>query len=255
MSSEGLSGMRLLVVGTSSGIGRAVAIASARAGASVVLSARRRDRLEESVAACGERASSIVADVREAGGCDDLVEGAIDELGGLDAVIYAAGASDLALVTETSSSEWSRVLESNVVGAALVFAAASKELAASNGQFVALSSVSIFRPKPGLVPYAASKAALHALFAGLRVENPDVAFSLVVVGPTEPSDFARDFEPSQRARFTKWWTDIATLAPGTMSADDVAMRIVDCVASPMRTEELVLVPRPGPARRPDGPQA
>ena len=93
-----LEGRRLLVVGASSGIGRAIAVTAANAGARVALGARRSDRLAEAVVECGSGALAWPADVRDPDACDVLVANAVTALAGLDAVVYAAGVSDMALL-------------------------------------------------------------------------------------------------------------------------------------------------------------
>lgn len=79
---------------------------------------------------------------------------------------------------------------------------------------------------------------------GLRSEHPEVAFTLVSLGPTAGAEFGVRFDPDNVARFTDWWRTEGYLAPGKMTAEGVAARIVDCLAAPMRTEELVLIPEP-----------
>ena len=82
---------RVLVVGGSSGIGRSLAVALGRRGHPVVVVARRADTLADAVAAAGPTAAGLVGDVTDAGRCRTLVEEAATALGGLDAVVHAAG--------------------------------------------------------------------------------------------------------------------------------------------------------------------
>jgi NAD(P)-dependent dehydrogenase (short-subunit alcohol dehydrogenase family) len=235
---------RVLVVGASSGVGRAIALALAEAGAAVVAMARRSDRLESLCAEAAGRVAAVTGDVR----CDDSCRGAVafaaEALGGLDVVVYAAGVSSMALVRDTSHCEWTRIFETNVIGAGRVFAHACAPLTANRGQMVVLSSVSVQRPKPGLVPYAASKAALQKLIEGLRTENPEVSFTVVTIGPTAGTEFAVDFDPAVAPRLMELWTAGGFLARGQMTCAEVADRVVQCLAAPMRTEEMVLLPRP-----------
>jgi NAD(P)-dependent dehydrogenase (short-subunit alcohol dehydrogenase family) len=237
-------GQRLLVVGASSGVGAATAIAAAGGGASVILAARRVGRLEAVAAQCDSRAVAVECDVRQPEDCKTVVDKAVATLGGLDAVVYSAGVSDLAAVVDTPAEEWYRILETNVVGAALVFAAASGHLQQSRGSMIVISSISVLRPKPGLVPYAASKAALQKLIEGLRSEHPDISFTVVTIGPTAGGEFGRGFDPTLAAALTEQWKQQGYLAPGQMPAHEVARRILDCVTASSRTEELVLLPRP-----------
>jgi NAD(P)-dependent dehydrogenase (short-subunit alcohol dehydrogenase family) len=235
---------RALVVGASSGIGRGVALALARSGARVVAVARRADRLAELAEAGGGRIFPLAGDVRGEEACASMVAAALAELGGLDDLVYAAGVSDMALVTDTGHGEWRRILETNVIGAGRVFAHAAAELTANRGQFLVMSSLSEARPKPGLVAYAASKAALRKLIEGVRSENPEVACTIVSIGPTAGTEFGRAFEPAVAETLKAKWVAGGFLAPGQMTIDDVAARIVECLEAPMRTDDLVLAPRP-----------
>jgi 3-oxoacyl-[acyl-carrier protein] reductase len=83
-----LSDMRLLVVGGSAGIGRSLAIAAARDGASVAIVGRNEAKLAEVVDAA-EGITAIAADIREPERCASLVGEAVDELGGLDALVVS----------------------------------------------------------------------------------------------------------------------------------------------------------------------
>ncbi len=244
MTRRTLSGRRVLVVGASSGIGRATAVAAANAGATVVIAARRLERLTTLAGSAAGQFFPVRCDVRDADDCRRLVEQAVAVAGGLDDVVYAAAVSDMAPVKATSADEWRRILDTNVVGFALVFAAAEAHLRLAAGSLIVLSSISVLRPKPGLVPYAASKAAVHKLVEGMRTENPDISFTIVTIGPTAGGEMSRGFDPQLAAEFTDQWVREAFLAPGQMTAEDVGSRIVECLGHPMRTEELVLLPRP-----------
>ena len=163
---------RVLVVGASSGVGRAVTLALGATGARVMAAARREDRLATLCSEGGGNVTVVGGDVRREESCQQMVAATIAALGGIDAIVYAAGVSNLAGVCDTSYDEWQRIFETNVVGAGRIFANACGELSTNRGQMLLLSSVSVQRPKPGLVPYAASKAALHKMVEGLRTEHP-----------------------------------------------------------------------------------
>ena len=85
-----LKGRRILVVGASAGIGQAFARSAAAAGADVVVSARRLDKLQELVAELG-KGHAIACDVSDSQACDSLVHATVEVLGGLDLVLYTAG--------------------------------------------------------------------------------------------------------------------------------------------------------------------
>ena len=114
---------------------------------------------------------------------------AAEALGGLDTVVYAPGTALLGPVSETSAEDWHAVLGTNLVGAALVARGALAPLRAAQDHrgaatMVFLSSHVVPRPPPGLVAYAASKAALDTLARGLREEEPWLRVLDVVVGNT-----------------------------------------------------------------------
>ena len=239
-----LTGKRVLIVGASSGVGRATAIAASRAGARVAVAARRPEPLEQTRLECGANAVAWPCDVESEQACRDLVAGVSGLLGGLDGIVYAAGVARLALVVDTPASEWQRIFATNVTGFGIVFSAAHEALVRTGGQVLVLSSVSAARPKQGLVPYAASKRALEAVVEGLRTEHPDISFTLVSIGPTYPTEFGRDFDRNVSAALKPRWAESGLLAPGEMAIDDVAARVVECLSAPMRTEHLVLLPHP-----------
>ena len=147
-------GKRLLVVGASAGIGRAAATAAVAAGAGVVFSARRREQLETAVAQAGGGVP-IVCDVRDAERCEALVAASAKALGGLDALLYVTATSPLARLADTDAETWRTVLETNLVGAALVTRAALP-LLSGHGLAAYVSSDTVGRPREGLVAYSVS---------------------------------------------------------------------------------------------------
>ncbi|HSS09463.1 MAG TPA: SDR family oxidoreductase [Acidimicrobiales bacterium] len=147
------SGLRLLVVGASSGIGRAIAEAAVAGGDWVAVGARRRDQLEE-IKGCH---ACITANVRDPADCDRLASEAAAQLGGLDALVYAPAFLPLARLVDTEAATWHEVLETSVVGAALVTRAALPWLVLSKGRAAYLSSdsvrrLSVSRPSPAGPP-------------------------------------------------------------------------------------------------------
>lgn len=246
-----MKGKRVLVVGASSGIGRAVGLRAASQGAHVAFCARRADRLGEAVTAAGG-GHAIAADVRDPADCERLVAEAVTLLGGLDVVLYATGISPLRKLNDTGATEWDQVLETNLVGAHLVMRAALPHLAAS-GVFAVLSSDSVGTPRPGLVPYAASKAALEEMVRGWRFEHPNVRFSCLAVGPTFPTEFGAHFEPELTMEMFGAWDKLGMVHATIMETDSVAEVLVDTLAVIMRNPGVSLdyfVVRPAVAPTP-----
>ncbi len=244
-----MEGRRLLVVGASSGIGRAVAVRAAAMGAAVAVVGRRKERLDELVEAMG-RGVAVAADLRSPDDCASLVDRSVEALGPIDALVFAASASSLALTADADADTWRTVLETNVMAPALVTSRLLPHLA--DGAFLGyLSSEIVGQPYHGLTHYACSKAALEELIRGLRVEHPEVRFCCIRVGATEGTDFARDFSMTLGATLYPEWIARAKLPARFLVADDLGAYIADEVARALAApgidvQDLTLRPPGGP---------
>ncbi len=230
----GLAGRRVLVVGASSGIGRSVALGAARSGARVAVVARRRAQLDQIVAATDGVTRAFPGDVTDPAAVTRTVTDAAAWLGGLDDVVYATGVAPLADLAATTAAQWQVVLSTNVVGAALVAAAALPHLRRAErrprrGCLAVLSSHSVGRPWPGLGAYAASKAALVELAGALRREEPEIRVLVVTVGDTA-TPFADQWDPGAAGAALERWLAEGDLRHQVLSADEVGDAIVDALA-------------------------
>jgi NAD(P)-dependent dehydrogenase (short-subunit alcohol dehydrogenase family) len=237
-----IEGRRLLVVGATSGVGRAIAARAAAAGARVVAVGRRSERLEELAAEGHGELVGVRADVRMEDDCHRMVDEAVGVLGGLDALIYATGMSPLGRLVDTGADEWHAVLETNVVGAALVCRHAIPHLKRSDGRAVFLSSVSVEDPRPFLVPYGASKAALDSLIRGWRNEHPDLCFIRIVVGPTA-TEFSAGWNPATLGELAEVRAERGLVKATVMTADEVAAQVLDALMAPVWLDDLRVMPR------------
>ncbi len=223
-----LDGRRLLVVGASSGIGRAVAVRAARAGAKVAVVARRAKQLDEVLAECGS-GHAVVADISVGADCERAVSEAADALGGIDGVLHAAGVSRLALLADADADTWAGVFATNVTAPALVTRAALSVLQ-PGGVVAYLSSSSVGNVYHGLAPYTASKAALDQMITSWRLEHPELRFARIVIGPTIGTDFARDFDLGLAGELFPTWMRHGVLTDQMMEADEVGESIVQLFA-------------------------
>ena len=216
--------LRVLVVGASSGIGASTARTLAACGAQVVGAARRKGRIAEL-----EGVTPVACDVGVAADCDRAVERAVDFLGGLDALVYAAGTTVLTPLDATGPEEWTEIFTVNVFGAAQITRAALPHLASrtSDGRAVFLSSDSAVKPYPGLVAYGASKAALSAFCQGLASEFDLLRVTEVVVGPTVDTEVADHFDPDQFGVWFARWCDGGFVRYGYQVSADVAAVVAD----------------------------
>jgi NAD(P)-dependent dehydrogenase (short-subunit alcohol dehydrogenase family) len=172
-----LESRRALVTGAGSGIGRAIAIGLAEAGADVALAGRRPEAIEEAaehVRAHGREAVAIPADVRDAEQVRALVAGAREELGGLDALVHAAGVHSLARSAELAEDDLDSVIETNLIGAfRVVREAGAAMVAGGGGAIVTIGSLASLGGFPGRIAYGISKAGVVSLTQTLGVEWAD----------------------------------------------------------------------------------
>ncbi len=169
-----LSEQSVVIVGASSGIGRATALELARAGARVTVAARSRDALDSLVAeiqTAGGQAQAVTADAADPAAVQALAERAEGVYGRIDTWVNAAAVGIWAKVEDVTAEEFSRVLQINVVGQLNgVHAALPALRRAGGGVIIGISSVEGVRAVPLHGPYTASKFALRAMYDCLRME-------------------------------------------------------------------------------------
>lgn len=216
----GLQGARVLVSGASAGIGRAFALGAVRAGARVVLAARRQAELEK---ACDEAGGGhpVAVDLTDPDGAARLAAAAADALGGLDLVVSCVGVAPLRMLADTDDADWEHVFAANVIGTHRLLRACLPLLAPS-AMVMALSSETVVQPRTGLGAYATSKAALERLLAGWRIEHPWTRFTTVTIGATFPTDFGNAFEGDLLMRVLDDWAVRGLAQEQMMDPQDVA---------------------------------
>ncbi len=235
-----LADMRVLVVGASAGIGRAIAVEVAREGARVAVAARRADRLAE-LAGELDQAFPVALDVSDPASCSAGVAEAVQVLDSLDALVYAVGTATLTRVADVDAELWRKTFETNVTGASLTIAAALPHLERNGGRAIIISSISAddFPPRRGLGPYQVSKAALNRLIEVWQTENHAVRFTRVSVGDTGSTEFAANWDIPANVDLIKEWDTKGLMFGRTMEPTSVGRHVVDLLAS----DELVAVSR------------
>ena len=124
-----LQGKRILVVGASSGVGKACAQTFFRHDANVIFAARRHDLLTEAMAQVGG-GHAVTMDVSDELSISRAVAEVVSILGGIDAVIYTAGMSPIRRLSEMDAELWTRIFAINTFGPSLVFKACMPHLSA-----------------------------------------------------------------------------------------------------------------------------
>ena len=184
-----LSGRVALVTGGSRGLGRAMTLGFAAAGADVVIASRDGAACEAFAAevseATGRRALGIGAHVGRWSELDGLVDRVYDELGAIDVLVNNAGMSPLyGDITEVSEELFDKVIGVNLKGPFRLSALVGTRMAAGNGgSIINISSAGAVRPRPAILPYAAAKAGLNALTVGFaHTFGPTVRVNAIMAG-------------------------------------------------------------------------
>ena len=183
-----LVGMRTLITGGDSGIGRAAAIAFAREGANVAISylpEEEQDAAETArwVEDAGRRSMRIPGDIRDEAHAADLVDLVVREFGGLDVlVLNAAYQRSRDSLVETPTSEIRRVVETNFMSPMWTARAAIPHLEPGSS-IIVTTSIQAFDPSPELLDYAMTKAALVAFTKAMAQELGPQGIRVNAVAP------------------------------------------------------------------------
>ncbi|AWS45001.1 SDR family NAD(P)-dependent oxidoreductase [Streptosporangium sp. 'caverna'] len=185
-SAHHLADRVVIVTGAGSGIGRATAIAFARAGAHVLGVGRRQDALEET-AREHPGIVTLAADIRAEHAPQAVIDAAVDRWGRVDVLVNNAGATAVMPLAEATAARIGDLFDLNVTAPSLLAAAALPHLRRTRGSIVNVSSTYGHRPLPGAAHYAASKSALEQLTRSWALElAPDhIRVNGLAPGPTE----------------------------------------------------------------------
>lgn len=233
-----LTDRRVVITGASSGIGAAVARGVVAAGARVGLIARRADRLDDLATELGgpPTAQLAAADVTDPVALTGAVDAMADAMGGLDALVAAAGTMHLGTIADTDVEAWRETFDVNVIGH-LAGARAALAHLGRGSSIVTLSSISGRRvpSAPGGV-YAASKHAVHAVDETLRREAGPRGVRVTTVAPGfVATDLMADDLVDDRGRDRE---DVAAFRSRMhdqgLAPDDVAAAVVHVLGLPAR---------------------
>ena len=183
-----VAGKKALVTGGSSGIGAALAVALARAGASVGICARREDRLSSVLEQCldagAPEALMWVVDLADLDGVDTFAAQADDELGGIDLLVNNAGIPKRRFLLDLTPDVVEDVMALNYFSPIrLTLALLPRMIDRGEGRIVNISSVAARLSPPHEAAYAASKAALSAWSECMAVDLADKPIKVHVVNP------------------------------------------------------------------------
>jgi NADP-dependent 3-hydroxy acid dehydrogenase YdfG len=174
------------ITGASSGIGKAMAFEWARLGYKVVLSARRKELLEEiakEINQSGGEALVVPVDIMEEQSIASAVQSIIDKWGRLDIAVANAGFGVFGSIDKLTAKDWDRQLKGNVTGLALTVKYALPHLKQNQGRIGLVGSVGAYLPNLNVGAYGASKAAVQSIGLTLQVELMGTGVSCTTIHP------------------------------------------------------------------------
>ena len=182
-----LSGKTALVTGASRGLGRAMALALAQAGADVALNARQAESLKETadeVRRAGRKALIAAGDVGDEAKAKEIVEQVQAKLGRIDIFINNAGVWGGSYLVRLDKEDWDRVVQTNLTGAFLMARAVGKlMLKQKSGKIINIASISGFKATPQSLAYAATKAGVIQMTRVMALELGPAGVTVNAIAP------------------------------------------------------------------------
>ncbi len=178
-----------IVTGGNSGIGKAVTLALANAGVNVVIDyvadEQATEDLEKQIAALGDQALGVKADVSKVSDLQMLIDRTVETMGRLDVMVNNAGVETRTSVLDTTEAQYEKVLDINLKSAFFGTQLAAKQMIAQGGggRIINMSSVHEDWPMPGNAPYCLSKGGMRMLTRQAGVELGPHNILVVGVGP------------------------------------------------------------------------
>jgi len=169
-----LTGKTAVVIGGTSGIGRAIARGLAEAGADVVPSSRRPEQVKDAAAeirTLGRRSLEVVSDVSDRPSLDELLNKCITEFGKVDILVNSAGKTKRTPTIDVSDEEWTDILDTNLTGTLRACQIFGRHMLERNyGRIINIASLTSFVALYEVAAYSASKAAVAMLTKSLAIE-------------------------------------------------------------------------------------
>ncbi len=225
-------GKRVLVTGSSRGIGRATVTAFREAGARVAVNGRTRESTAEGIAALDD--DSLIAapgDVGTVAGCEAVVGAALDALGGLDVLVNSAGVAKARTIETCDEAFWNEVIDINLKGTFFCIREAAAALRESRGSIVNVSSTSGLSGDANLSTYCASKGGVIMLTKALSAEfAPEVRINCVCPGWVDTDMAKRYINNSDDPAATRAEIDADSPMGRVARPDEIAASILYLVS-------------------------
>lgn len=222
----------VLITGATAGIGAATARRFAGAGARVIMTGRRRERLDGLAAELGPRTMGLAVDVRDQAAMAAAIGGLPGDFAGIDVLANNAGiAAGLAPAQTAALDDWNTTVDTNIKGLLGATHAVLPGMVARNaGHIVNIGSILAHHPQEGRAVYASTKAFIHQFSLNLR---SDLLGTRVRVSCVEAGLVATEFAAVRAGGDEAATAESYRLQP-PLAADDVAEAIVWVVTRPLR---------------------
>lgn len=233
-----LSNRTALVTGGAHRVGRALAVALARAGADLAVhyhgAGEAARATAEEIRALGRRAETFRADLADAREAAGLAGRVVGSMGRLDVLVNNAALFESGSFLDVTAEEWDRVMAVNARAPFLLLQATAESLAESKGVAVNIADVSGIRAWPAFPHHSVSKAALiHLTRVAARALAPDVRVNCIVPGTVLPPEDYTGEQIEESAR--------RTVLERIGSEDDVVEALLFLVRSEFATGSVVVV--------------
>ncbi len=179
-----LTGRKALVTGATGGIGEAIARALHGAGATVVISGTRTEKLDALAGDLGERAIAAPCDLSDRAAVKALAKTAVEQAGGMDILVNNAGLTRDGLAMRMKEEDWDKVLEVNLTAGFLLSQAMLRTMMKQrHGRIISITSIVGAAGNPGQANYAASKAGVTGMSKSLAQEVATRGITVNCVAP------------------------------------------------------------------------
>ena len=242
--SNNIEGKVVVITGASSGLGEAAARLLSAQGATVVLGARRSDRLQslaDELSGSGGKALAVATDVTHRNQVKRLVDAAAQKFGRVDVMINNAGIMPRAPLERLTIDDWDRTIDVNIKGVLYGIAAALPHMKKQkSGHMIFVSSVAGHKIGPDFAVYAATKHAVRALAEGFRQEVKPYNIRTTIISPgavaTELPDSVT--EPDIAEKIRTYYDEIA------IPAESFAQAVIFAMSQPEEVDVNEILFRP-----------
>jgi len=231
----------VLITGASSGIGAGIARELAKAGAKLVLGARRTDQLETLAEEIRRNGGEVLArrlDVTDRADVAAFAQAAREAFGRVDVIVNNAGVMPLSLMSSLKVDEWDRMIDVNIKGVLYGIAAVLPEMTArGSGHIINIASIGALSVSPTAAVYCATKFAVRAISDGLRQETDRIRVTCIHPGVVE-SELANTITDPAAAELMRTYRAIA------IKPDAIARAVRYAIEQPEDVDVNEIVVRP-----------